>query len=344
MATRKFVLRSYEFRREREKTWRELERLVDRVEKSGIKNLSAAELTRLPALYRATLSALSVARAISLDRALLDYLEGLCSRAYFAVYGTKRHPLETIAEFFAVKFPQTFRRFRWQMAISGLVLILGGVTGFAMTAWDIDNYYAFVPDAMAQGRDPAASTEELREPLYDPGTAGDELLLFAMSLFDHNARIGIMAFCLGFAAGIPCVLLIFYNGTVLGAFAALYHDRGLSVELWAWLLPHGVTELLAVVLCGGAGLVLAESLLLPGRHTRLENLALRGREAAVIVLGAVILFFIAGLIEGIFRQVVKDLTLRYAMATATGVWWIVYFGLVGRGARAEQAVDPGDEG
>ncbi|MCA9513651.1 MAG: hypothetical protein KC635_01795, partial [Myxococcales bacterium] len=60
-----FTLKSFEFRREREAQWRELEQLVDRVEGRGLGALSAEELHRLPSLYRAALSSLSVARAIS---------------------------------------------------------------------------------------------------------------------------------------------------------------------------------------------------------------------------------------------------------------------------------------
>ena len=94
------------------------------------------------------------------------------------------------------------------------------------------------------------------------------LATFAASLFSHNARIGILAFALGFVAGLPTLFLLFYNGLVLGAFAALYHARGLGVDIWGWLLPHGVTELLAVVLCGAAGFLLAHGLVFPGARPR----------------------------------------------------------------------------
>ena len=83
-------LKSTEFRKEREASWRELERLVDRCERKGIRSLEAAELARLPVLYRATVSSLSVARAISLDRNLVEYLEALSTRAYSSVYGVRR--------------------------------------------------------------------------------------------------------------------------------------------------------------------------------------------------------------------------------------------------------------
>ena len=70
--SRSFELKSYEFRRERAASWRELEELVARCEKKGPGRLTGKELARLPVLYRAALSSLSVARSISLDRAVVD--------------------------------------------------------------------------------------------------------------------------------------------------------------------------------------------------------------------------------------------------------------------------------
>src|SRR3546814_18633127 len=92
-------LKSYEFRREREKSWRELEAMVTRAEKQGLKSLPAEDLLRLPTLYRATLSSLSVARAISLDQNVLSYLESLSARAYFQVYGARPRLAEDVRDF-----------------------------------------------------------------------------------------------------------------------------------------------------------------------------------------------------------------------------------------------------
>jgi uncharacterized membrane protein SpoIIM required for sporulation len=124
--------------------------------------------------------------------------------------------------------------------------------------------------------------------------------------------------------------LLFDTGLMLGAFAAIYARRGLSFDLWGWLLPHGITELTAVVLCGGVGMALGQALVFPGQEQRLAGLARRGREAAVVALGAVALFFVAGLIEGIFRQRVQDPGIRYAVAITTAVLLLAYFSLAGR--------------
>lgn len=334
-------LKSQEFRREREASWRDLERLVSRVEAGGIRSLSPADLSRLPVLYRAALSSLSVARAISLDRNLLVYLETLSARAYVCVYAARRRLSDALADFFARSFPSAVRRRGAPVLFSMVAFLLGAVVAWVLVTRDADRFWSFVSPEMAQGRDPAASTDALRNALYSRRDATDQLVAFASFLFTNNARVGLLAFALGIAAGIPTFFLLFTNGMVLGAFGALYHSRGLGFELWAWLLPHGIPELTAVVLCGGAGFTIAQAVLFPGDRTRRQALAERGREAGVIVLGAVALLFVAGLVEGIFRQRVHDLGARYAVAIGMAVfvtWWL---GFVGRAASGEAGASTG---
>ncbi|MGF1594411.1 MAG: stage II sporulation protein M [Kiloniellaceae bacterium] len=324
-------LKSYEFRRERERTWRELEDMVTRAEKRGLKSLPADDLLRLPTLYRATLSSLSVARAISLDQNLLNYLESLAARAYFQVYGARASLWEGLLHFLRRGFPAAVRAALWPNLLSALWLILGGVIGFLLVQASADWYYTFVGGGMAAGRTPAASTEYLRDGLYDGADSAAEMLyVFATYLFSHNAGIGMFAFALGFALGVPTVLLLFYNGLTLGAFLALYDSRGLLWDLVGWLSVHGTTEILAIVLCGGGGLVLAGAIIFPDRESRLESLARRGRAAGTLIMGAVLMLFIAGFLEAFARQLVTDVTARYLIGGGMLAFWLTYFTLAGR--------------
>jgi uncharacterized membrane protein SpoIIM required for sporulation len=322
-------MKSVEFRREREATWAELEAMIQYADDKGLRSLGADSLARLPHLYRATLSSLSVARSISLDRALVDYLESLVGRAYFVVYGTRQHVRKQLAEFFAWKLPSTIRAAKLHILVAVVISLAGFVAAYSLTSHDAEYYYSFMGDS-AQGRTPASSTTELHDGLYQQSGVSSFLATFAASLFDHNSRIAILAFALGFVAGLPTLLLLFYNGLTLGAFVALYTSRGLGVDIWGWLLPHGVSELTAIMLAGGGGLMLAHGLVFSGARPRLDALRERGRPAAVIVIGAVLMLFVAGMVEGIFRQAVVDLHVRYAVASITALFWIWYFGFCGR--------------
>ena len=135
-------LRSSDFRKERQSLWSELEKMVNRVEKSGLSSLSANELEQLPSLYRAAVSSLSVARAISLDRNMLDYLESLVSRAYFCVYGVKPRAGAAIRDFFARSFPANVRRLGLGVLLA-LGLMLAGIA-VGLTLDDPEGYSAIV--------------------------------------------------------------------------------------------------------------------------------------------------------------------------------------------------------
>ena len=328
-------LRSVTFRQEREAQWRELDELVTRALKRGLGALSQSELRRLPVLYRSALSSLSVARRTALDRALVDYLEGLSARAFLAVYGSRKGTRGAIRRVLLEEFPRRVRALAGEVALATAMTALGAIVAAALMAVDVGWYDAFVDPALAGGRDPNASTDVLRSALYggEGEMSGSMLSIFASSLFVHNAGIGMMCFALGFAAGLPTLLLLFTNGLMLGAFLSLYAERGMLYELCGWLVPHGIPEIGAIILCGAAGLHMGRAMIAPGRKSVPASIAAAGRHVSIVVLGSVVLFAIAGLIEGLFRQLVTNDTLRYAMAVFNGAWFFGWLLLGGRRRR-----------
>ena len=156
------VLKSSEFRKGREEGWRELEKLVGRVERRGVRSLSLDELQQLPMLYRAALSSLSVARTIALDRNLLLYLENLALRAYLAVYGPRVGALEGLRTFFVHDLPAAVRAARWHILIVTVALLVGVAAGFILTVQDEAWMTSFMPTDLAGGRGPSVAAADLR--------------------------------------------------------------------------------------------------------------------------------------------------------------------------------------
>ena len=317
-------LKSQRFRQEREADWRRLEHLMDKVERGSAASLTDEEILAVPVLYRATLSSLSVARATSLDRSLIDYLETLTSRAYFFVYGARSTVASRVSSFFVRDWPLAVQAVWRETAVSAVFFALGILAAWLLVAQDPDWYYAFVPQGLAGGRDPTASTESLRATLYDGGGESG-LSVFATALFTHNSQVSLLEFALGFAFGVPTAVLEVYNGTIFGAFMALYSSRGLGFELGGWLMIHGVTELFAGVLAGAAGFRIGWAIAFPGTRTRLEAAAQAGRTAAMVMAGVVVMLFFAGLLEGFGRQLITSDWARYGIAAATGAMWLLYF-------------------
>ncbi len=130
------VLKSSEFRKGREEGWRELETLVGHVERRGVRLLSLYELQRLPILYRAALSSLSVARTIALDRNLLLYLENLALRAFLVVYGPRISPLRRHADVLPARSAGGGALGALAHPLATLALLVGVAAGFMLTLQD----------------------------------------------------------------------------------------------------------------------------------------------------------------------------------------------------------------
>jgi len=327
LATPEIVLRSSEFRRGREQGWRDLERLIGLVEKRGVRALAADELQQLPSLYRSALSSLSVARSIALDRNMLLYLENLVLRSFLAVYGPRTRLRDNLRDFLLHGFPAAVRAARWHAAVVLVAVIAGGIAGFMLVSADESWFSALVPSGLAGSRGPESTRAELlNEEIFAPWPGfAKSFVGFANILFTHNTMVGILAFSLGLGAGVPSILLMAYQGLILGAFLALHYNRDLTVDFLGWVSIHGVTEFTAIILCGAAGLVIAEKELFPGRYSRVESLSIHGRSAAQIAAGAVLLFLAAGILEGGFRQLVASTPWRFAFGAATGLAWLAYF-------------------
>ena len=318
------ILKSQRFRAEREADWKRLESLLALLEAGRRRSLSLDDVIALPVLYRATLSSLSVARSISLDRNLVDYLESLCTRAYFFVYGNRTTLGERLTSFFLRDWPDAVRALWRETLVSAALTILAAIVAFDVTLKKPAFYYVFLPRALAGPRGPNSSTAELSQTLFN-SPHGDGLGLFASFLFTHNAQIAILAFALGFACCLPSAFLMFYNGLMLGAFVAIFYGHGLVVPMGGWLLIHGVTELFAVTLAGAAGIRIGWMLAFPGDKSRLAAAADAGRIAAQVMGGAVVMLAFAGLLEGFGRQLITSTPLRYAVAVVTAMIWGSYF-------------------
>ncbi len=315
------------FRQTHEADWDRLDSIVTMIEQRGVKAVPDDALLILPLLYRAALSSLSVARETSLDRSLVLYLEQLCTRAYFQIYGVPTSPWKQLAHFFARGWPLAVQELWKETLVAFLLTVAGAVVAYLLIAHDPSWYYAMIPPEMAGGRDPTASAAVLRETLYNPPTTEEQsvLALFASFLFTHNAQIAIFSFALGFMFCVPTAGLVVYNGLMLGAMIEVFASKGLAYGFVGWLMIHGTTELFAIMISAAAGFRIGLAIAFPGRRSRADAAVAAGRSAAVAMGGTVVMLAIAGLLEGIGRQIITSDELRYAIGGSMLVGWLVYF-------------------
>ncbi len=328
-AAEQATLRSDRFRLEREADWRRLEAIVVRIEAGRIGAISDADLMALPVLYRMVVSSLAVARDTTLDAATLAYLEGLAQRAWFVVYGPELGFRGWARRFFGGGWSAAVRAIGPDIAITLALMVAGTVIGWLLVAGNPDWYYALVPAEPGDVRVPGASRAALYQSLF--GTTHREAFsVFAAYLFSNNAQVSILCFALGFAFGLPSILLVIHNTAPLGALLWLYHGQGLMLELIGWLSVHGTTELFALMLAGASGIHIGRSMAFPGQRAVLDAAAEAGRRTATVMTGVVLMLVVAGLLEAYARQLINATAPRLALGGAMLVWWLVYFFAFGK--------------
>jgi len=325
------ALRSDRFRIEREADWQRLEAIVTRMEKGRLRRIPDEDLLALPGLYRTVASSLSIARETSLDAATLAYLEALVQRAWFVVYGPRSSLTDWLRGFLGGGWSAAVRGIWLDIVVALAVMVAGVVVGWLLVSHDPEWYFALMSREMAGPRVPGATPEALRATLF--GDSKQEgMSVFAAKLFSNNAQVSILAFALGFAFGIPTLLLLVHNLALLGAMAWLYHGAGLLTDFAGWICVHGTTELFAILLAGAAGLHIGRAIAFPGERPILQASAEAGRRAALVMAGVVLMLVVAALLEGFARQLVDDTFGRFAIGGFMLAGWCAYFFAFGRGA------------
>jgi len=330
------ALRSDRFRLEREGDWKRLEAIVTQMEKGRMRKLSDEDVLALPVLYRTVASSLSIARETSLDAATLAYLEGLVQRAWFIVYGPRASLGSWLRRFLGGGWSASVRAIWLDLLIALAVMVAGTVVGWLLVAGDSEWYHAVVPGQFADARVPGASREALRATLFGKPEQAP-LAAFSAYLFSNNAQVSILAFALGFAFGIPSLLLLVQNTATLGAMLWLFNGQGLLIDFAGWLSVHGTTELFAILLAGGAGLHIGRSMAFPGDRPVLQAAAEAGRRASQVMAGVVLMLVIAAMLEGFARQLIDDTAGRFTVGGFMLAFWLAYFFAFGRGTSAGDA-------
>ena len=275
----------------RDPNWQELGDLLDRAEKKGLKALSGQDIQHLASLYRSTAADLARAKTVGLGPTLIQSLQQLTSRAYSQIYQGSRHQeWQAVAEFYRWRLPLVMQRTFPYTLVATVIFLLGGLIAYFYSQRDPSFLALVVPqDLITLVRD--------ENKLWMGSILGSEPLA-SSNIMINNLMVSFRVVAGGITAGLFTVYALFYNGLLIGAIGALVGQHQLAFPFWAFVFPHGALELPAIFLAGGAGLLIAQALLWPGRYGRAVALKKNSYQAAQLVFGVVPLLFIAGIIEG----------------------------------------------
>jgi len=322
--------------------WTELETMLDRLEAEPDLRLTLAQAQRFHHLYERTAGGLAKITTFSSEPETRRYLENLVARTYGEIHETREKQRRIFPlQWFFQTLPRTFRRHVRAFYLSVAVTLAGCAFGGLAIAFDPEAKPVLMPFSHLL-QDPAKRVAEEEKATHDR-LAGRKTS-FSAELMTHNTHISIFTLALGMTWGVGTIIMLFYNGVILGAVAVDYIHAGETPFLLGWLMPHGVIEIPAILIAGQAGLMLAAALIGRGRRvplrTRLREVS---GDLATLIFGVGLMLVWAGFIEAFLSQY-HEPVIPYAAKIAFGcvelVLLFLFLAKSGAGKKPE-AKNPG---
>ncbi len=255
-------------------------------------------MQELGLLYRQTASDLAIAREDTTSSQLTAYLNSLLGRAHNLIYMGNKPKVAGIVRFYSETYPRIFRELWPQTLLAFAIFAVTGVAAFILTMRDPTFAHRLLGTHMME-------TIEKRE-MWTHSIVTIKPLA-ASSIMTNNLSVAFATFAFGITAGIGTVWMMVLNGLLIGVIGAATLQAGMAGQLWTFVVPHGVLELPAIFIAGGAGFEIARGMLFPGLLPRRESL---GVGLISFGIGTVWMMVLNGLLIG----VIGAATLQAGMA------------------------------
>ena len=293
--------------------WREYESLMG--------TLSSQTADYLLFLYNDITADLSFAQSHYPNSRITTFLNGLAVQVHNEVYRSKPQSSSRLASFWVHEVPYMMWRYRRQMFISLAVFLASIAIGVISSLGDDQFVRLIMGDSYVD-----MTIENIRNGrpmnVYD---AMDGAIMFLNIAF-NNVKVCFLAFAIGVFTSLATGYLLMYNGIMVGSFLTFFHRYNLLAISALTIMMHGTLELPAIVISGGAGIVMGNGWLFPGTYGRLASFRRSAIEGLKIAVGAVPIILIAAMIESfITRHTEWPLAVKLTIISLSASLLIFYY-------------------
>jgi len=263
---------------------------------------------------------LSYARTFYPGSTVLQYLNGLTSQTHGKLYSNRKEDSGRIRTFWLYELPYVFYKARFHLRYAFLFFLAAFLVGALSAANDETFVRLIMGDIYVnQTLENIKSGDPLA--IYKSQSSADMFL----SITVNNIKVSFMAFTLGVFFSVGTLFIMIQNGIMLGAFQYFFYQQGLLVASVLKIWIHGTLEISAIVIAGGAGLVVGNSLLFPGTYSRMESFTRGAREGLKMAVGLVPIFITAGFLESFVTRLTLPVWGSVAIITISAAFIIWYF-------------------
>ena len=291
---------------------------------------------RIAQLYRQCCEHLALARERAYPVHLVAQLEALTARAHQRIYRRHDYGLRALRDLILYDAPAAVRALRWHLVVVAVLFWLPALV-IGIATWLEPQFVLTVIDASE-----VRSFDRMYGPVSGEHlgrTSGDDWEAFGGYII-HNIGISFQCFAAGLIVGIGSLVVVGFNGVLLGAVAGLLVAHGDSECFFSFVITHSAFELTAILLSGAAGLKLGHAVLAPGRLTRTQALTRAARETSPVVACFFVMLVIAAAIEAFWSSAGWIAPgVKYGVGGACWALVIAYLGFQGRRHDGRQAAE-----
>lgn len=302
--------------------WQRFHELATQVERSGVSRLASDQIPDFAARYREMAADLARARTYGVDPQLIEYLERVVSAGHNALYRARGRLRAPVFRYLVRDFPAAVVQSWRYVGAAFLLFTVPALIGYGLLRARPERAEELLPPVMINRAEQAA--ERQARGLGYAQSREEDLPVIASAIISNNVTIAFWAFVGGILLGLPTVLVLATNGLSLGMGFGLFVNYHAGGYLATFVAGHGILELTAIFIAGGAGFRLAGALILPGDRTRRDALVLEGRIAARMVGAVVTLLAIAGTIEGLLSASDAPPAYKYLTSALSVVFLAIY--------------------
>jgi uncharacterized membrane protein SpoIIM required for sporulation len=250
-----------------------------------------------------------------------QYLNGLASKIYLGIYRNKREEGSRIARFWRTELPLVVYRHRRELLLSFIVFTVFAI----MAAFSSAHDETFVRGILGDGYVEMTEENIAKGDPFGVYKSTSQVSMF-LGIALNNIKVSFIVFVAGIFLSLGTIWFLFKNGVMLGAFQYMFFAKGLGFQSVLVIWIHGTLEISAIIIAGGAGFILGNSILFPGTYKRIHSLKNGARDGIKLMVGLVPIFIAAAFLEGfITRYSTMPKYISISILAASLIFIVWYF-------------------
>jgi uncharacterized membrane protein SpoIIM required for sporulation len=243
--------------------------------------------------YTQVLDDLAYAQTFYPKSKTTQYLNEKAVKFYNKIYSRRKEKISALFDFFRTDLPiairQNHRQLFYALCFFSVFVLIGIVSAMYESG--------FLRAIVGQGYVEMTKDNIQRGDPFGVYKDGNYFLMFIQIALNNILITILLDYATGIFFGIGTLYSLMVNGIMLGSFQYLFFEYSLGWQSILVIWIHGTLEISAIVIAGGAGLTLGNSLLFPGSLKRVQSLQKGAERSAKILVMTVLMLLVAAWLE-----------------------------------------------